>query len=280
MPEERSRRHASRFRFDLTHLPLLLSLFLPLFFLTSPSFLQAQSFSRRASREILARADALVSYPERDFSAEYTVTEVRPGEGTSRIVFVMFRRDRNDIYTILIQEPEQDKGKGYLKIGENLSLYDPVARRFTTVSASDRFESTGARNSDFTQSSLAEDYRIVGHTTERLGAYATDVYDLEALHDDVTFPRMRIWIDETGLVRKAEDYSLSGRHMRTTAIPNYRQIGDRYVPVRIVIQDELRGREIDGRFQHQRTLIEVERPSFQEVPEMVFSRTFLERVSE
>jgi len=262
------------------HLPLLLFSLLVLFSLTSPTFLAAQSFSRGESREILARADALVTYGGRDFSAEYTVTEVRPGEGTSRTVFVMFRRDDTDTYTILIQEPSQDRGKGYLKQGETLSLYDPVARRFTTVSASDRFEGTGARNSDFTQSTLADDFRIVGHTTEQLGAYATDVYDLEAIHDDVTFPRMRIWVDENDLVRKAEDYSLSGRHMRTTAIPNYRQVDDRYVPVRIVIQDELRGRQVDGRFQNQRTLIEVAKPSFQELPEMVFTRAFLERAGD
>ncbi|MFW5642612.1 MAG: outer membrane lipoprotein-sorting protein [Alkalispirochaeta sp.] len=263
--------------------PLAFNLTFPLFLLAlliPATVVNAQSFSRAESREILAAADALVTYPDQDFSAEYTVTEVRPGEGTSRIGFVMFRRDRNDIYTILIQEPSQDKGKGYLKIGDNLSLYDPVARRFTSVSASDRFEGTDARNSDFTQSSLATDYEIVDHTTEELGAYATDVYDLEALHDDVTFPIRRIWVDESGLVRKAEDYSLSRRHMRTTAIPDYRRIGDRYVPIRIVIQDELRGRRVDGRFQHQRTLIEVAKPSFQEVPDMVFSRTFLERVSD
>jgi hypothetical protein len=260
--------------------PLLLFSLLSHFILTPPGFLTAQSFSRAESREILARVDDLVTYPERDFSGEYTVTEVRPGEGQSRTVFVMFRRDRNETYTILIQEPSQDRGKGYLRIGGTLQLYDPVARRFTSVSARDRFEGTGARNSDFTQSTLAQDFTIVGHTTAQLGSYATDVYDLEAIHDDVTFPRMKIWIDENDLVRKAEDYSLSGRHMRTTAIPNYRQLDDRYVPVRIVIQDELRGREVDGRFQHQRTLIEVAKPSFQELPEMVFTRAFLERAGD
>jgi outer membrane lipoprotein-sorting protein len=238
---------------------------------------QDQEFSAAESRRILERVDALVTYPEDDFSAEYTVTEVRPGESTSRTQFVLFRRDRADSYTILIQEPAQDRGKGYLRIDDNLWLYDPVARRFTVVSASDRFENTGARNSDFNQSTLADDYRIVGHTTERLGAYETDVYDMEATHDDVSFPQMRIWIDQNDLVRKFEDYSLSGRHMRTTAIPNYQRIGDQFVPVRIVIQDELRGREIDGQFRNQRTMIEVEKPSLQEVPNMVFTRTFLER---
>jgi outer membrane lipoprotein-sorting protein len=238
---------------------------------------QGREFSAAESRRILERVDALVTYPEDDFSAEYTVTEVRPGESTSRTQFVLFRRDRADSYTILIQEPAQDRGKGYLRIDDNLWLYDPVARRFTVVSASDRFENTGARNSDFNQSTLADDYRIVGQTTERLGAYETDVYDMEATHDDVSFPQMRIWIDQNNLVRKFEDYSLSGRHMRTTAIPNYQRIGDQYVPVRIVIQDELRGREIDGQFRNQRTMIEVQKPSLQEVPNMVFTRTFLER---
>lgn len=246
----------------------------------APITTQGQELSAEESRRILERVDALVTYPEDDFSAEYTVTEVRPGESTSRTKFVLFRRDRADSYTILIQEPAQDRGKGYLRIDENLWLYDPAARRFTVVSASDRFENTGARNSDFNQSTLAEDYRIVDHTTEQLGAYRTDVYEMEATHDDVTFPFMRIWIDENDLVRKFEDYSLSRRHMRTTAVPNYRRLGGRYVPVRMVIQDELRGREVDGEFRNQRTMIEVEKPSLQDVPNMVFTRTFLERAGD
>ncbi len=236
-----------------------------------------QAISREQGRQILRRADALVTFPGDDFSAEYTITEVRPGEGTSRTEFVLFRRDRVNSYTILIREPAQDRGKGYLRIDDNLWLYDPVARRFTVVSASDRFQNTNARNSDFTQSTLADDYRIISHTTEQLGVYRTDVYDLEAIHDNVTFPKMRIWIDQNDLVRKFEDYSLSGQHMRTTAIPEYRTLEDRFVPVRIVIQDELRGRTIGGRFRNERTLIEIQRESLQEVPDMVFTRTFLER---
>ncbi len=245
--------------------------------LVSGTGLSAQEISRADSRRILRRVDELVTYEGQDFSAEYTVTESRPGEPASRTVFVLFRRDSAESYTILIREPAQDQGKGYLRIGDNFQLYDPVARRFEVIRASDRFENTGARNSDFNRSTLGDDYRIVSESREQLGAYATTVYDLEATHDEVSFPYRRIWIDTNQLVRKVEDYSLSRRHMRTTAIPNYQALGERYVPTRIVIQDELRGREIDGTFRHQRTLIEVARPSFQEVPDMVFTRTFLER---
>lgn len=265
----------------IIHAHLRRSFVLPLLMVAAlcgpESTFSQRGITREEGRDILRRADALVTFPGDDFSAEYTVTELRPGEGTSRTQFVLFRRDRVNSYTILIMEPAQDRGKGYLRIDQNLWLYDPVARRFTVVSASDRFQNTNARNSDFTQSTLADDYRVISQATEQLGVYRTNVYDLEATHDDVTFPRMRIWIDQNDLVRKFEDYSLSGQHMRTTAIPEYRELEDRFVPVRIVIQDELRGRTIDGRFRNERTLIEVQRESLQEVPDMVFTRTFLER---
>jgi outer membrane lipoprotein-sorting protein len=237
------------------------------------------SFSLEESRRILGMVDSLVSYEEYDFSGEYTIIDDKPGQGTSRTRTTIFRRDRQNTYTIIVMEPESDKGKGYLRQGDMLWLYDPVPRRFTVTSARDRFQNSNARNSDFTKSTLAEDYRIVGHSTQKLGTYNTDVYELEALTDEVSYPKMKIWIDQDNLVRKSEDYSLSGRHMRTTAVLDYTRIKDRYVPVRIVIQDELRGREVSGQFKNYRTLISVAKPSFQELPDMVFTRAYIERVS-
>jgi outer membrane lipoprotein-sorting protein len=256
---------------------LVVALFL---FSLAPSTLAADELSRADSRRILGRADDLVSYEGRDFSAEYTVIDYKPGQGNSRTKMTVFRRDSRDTYTIIIMEPESDRGKGYLRVGENMWLYDPVPRRFTVISARDRFQNSTARNSDFNKSTLAEDFRILGHREEQLGAFSTDVYDLEAVTDDVTYPKMKIWIDKNDLVRKFEDYSLSGQHMRTTAIPEYRQVDGRYIPVKIVIQDELRGREVDGVFRHERSLITVEKASFQSLPDMVFTRAYIERVSE
>ena len=76
--------------------------------------------------DILSRIDALVSYPDQDFSAEYSIVQDKPGQGTSETKSVIFRRDSDDKYLILILEPLVDKGKGYLKIGNNLWLYDPL----------------------------------------------------------------------------------------------------------------------------------------------------------
>ncbi|MBN1834965.1 MAG: outer membrane lipoprotein-sorting protein, partial [Spirochaetales bacterium] len=106
---------------------------------------------------ILAVIDAQVSYLDQDFSGEYTVTQEKPGQGRSVTRAAVFRRDREDKFVILILEPPVDKGKGYLKIGDTLWVYDPVSRRFNVTSARNRFQNSNARNSDFTSSTLARD---------------------------------------------------------------------------------------------------------------------------
>ena len=227
---------------------------------------------------ILSEIDAQVSYTS-DFSAEYTIIEYKPGQGSSTTKLAMFRRDIDDKYLILILEPEVDKGKGYLKIGNNLWLYDPVSRRFNVTSARDRFQNSNARNSDFTRSSLAEDYTITGESRAQLGVYSTRVYDLKATNDEVTYPQIKIWVDENNLVRKFEDYSLSGQLLRTTAIPRYQIVKDRYVPVQIVIIDALLGSIVDGEFQNERTVIAVANPTLEDLPDLVFTQAYLERVS-
>ena len=231
------------------------------------------------SENILEEIDAQVSYLEQDFSAEYTVMQEKPGQGRSITRAAVFRRDREDKFVILILEPAVDKGKGYLKIGDTLWIYDPVSRRFNVTSAKNRFQNSNARNSDFTSSTLARDYRIIGQSTERLGVYDTRVYELESLHDAVTFPFMKIWVDENKLVRKFEDYSLSRQLLRTVAIPSYQRVGERFVPVHIVMVDALQGRTVDGVFRNERTIIQVAKPTLGQLPDLMFTQAYLERAS-
>ena len=125
-------------------------------------FLAAASLcAEQDPRELLRKVDQLVSFLDSDFSAEYTFVENRPGEGFDSTQAVVFRRDAENKYLILIMAPAADRGKGYLKIGDSLWLYDPVPRSFVFTSASARFRNSNARNSDFTRSSFAMDYGVV-----------------------------------------------------------------------------------------------------------------------
>lgn len=230
--------------------------------------------------QLLKKADSLVTFPDSDFSAQYTFVQESPGQGTNSKQAMVFRRDKDNTYLIVIVKPEEDKGKGYLKSGNNLWFYDPVSRRFTFTSAKDRFQNMNARNSDFTRSNLAGDYKVKSSARQTLGKYDCWVLDLQATSDDITFPKMRIWIDEDGLVRKTEDYSYSGQHVRTVAFPKYQQIGTRYVPQTVVIFDELRGATINGTFVKERTTYTIARPSLERLPDATFTKTWLEKLGE
>ena len=232
-----------------------------------------------SDQELLLKVDSLASYYGTDFSAEYTIIQEKPGQGLSTTKAGVFRRDTNEIYVIVIMEPLINKGQGYLKEGNTLWIYDPQSRRFNTTSSADRFQNTNARNSDFTRSTLAQDYRVVAGEDAILGRFNCRLLTLEAITTDVTYPRMKVWISEDGLLRKTEDFSLSGQLLRTSAIPDYHQIGGRFVPKQILFVDALRGAQIGGRFVNERTQISIAKPSFSRVADAVFSKTFLESVN-
>jgi hypothetical protein len=228
---------------------------------------------------MLKTIDGLVSFLDTDFSAEYKIEQSKPGEGASVTNAVIFRRDKDEKYLILILDPPANKGKGYLKIGPNMWLYDPMARRFDFTSSKERFQNSNARNSDFTRSSYSSDYDFVSAKQEQLGKFQCWVLDLKANNDGVSFPRCRIWVSGDNLVRKTEDYSLSGQLMRTRAIPSYQQIGTRYVPVMLYIVDNLRGKTINGKFQNETTKITISKPSLNKLPDSIYTQAYLEKVS-
>ncbi|MDR1971511.1 MAG: outer membrane lipoprotein-sorting protein [Treponema sp.] len=229
--------------------------------------------------EILRRADALASYLDTDFSAEYTIVQDKPGQSRSTTVAGVFRRDSIETYVIVIMQPAVSRGQGYLKQGKTLWFYDPDSRRFNTSSSSDRFQNTNARNSDFTRSTLAQDYRIIGGEDEVLGRFRCRLLTLEAVTTEVAYPRMKIWISEDGLVRKTEDYSLSGQLLRTSAFPDYHRINDRFIPKRVLVEEALTGAVIDGKFVNERTQITINKPTFERIPDSTYSKTFLESVN-
>jgi len=242
-------------------------------------FFTATSLQAVSDQELLVKVDSLVSYYGVDFSAEYTIVQEKPGQGLSTTVAGVFRRDSKETFVIVIMEPAISKGQGYLKQGKTLWFYDPESRSFNTTSNAERFQNTNARNSDFTRSTLSEDYKVTMGEDVTLGRFKCRLLTLEAVTKDVTYPKMKVWISEDGLLRKTEDYSLSGQLLRTSAVPDYYQLNGRFVPKQILFVDALLGANINGKFINEKTQITISRPSFGKVADSVFSKTFLESVN-
>jgi outer membrane lipoprotein-sorting protein len=221
---------------------------------------------------ILRRIDESNRFEEHDFSCTYTIVSTKPDEGKEVTRAKMFRRDREEKFVLIILKPRVQRGQGYLQLEDNLWFYDPESRKFTHTSLKENIQNSEAKNSDLRGSSLAEDYSIQGWEEEQLGAYPVYVLKLQALHDEVAYPELRLWIRrEVPVVLKAENYSLSGRLMRTAYYPSYTKLGEKYIADKMLLVDELREGE--------RTQVTLTDPSIEAVPDHVFTKSYIERVN-
>lgn len=246
-------------------------------FLTAAAAAGAQDLTR--AEELLRRADRALSFLPYDLSAEYAIERRDPGGAAQTSVLTVFRRDRAGQFLALQLEPALERGKGYLKQGDILWLWDPVGRAFAFTSAAERFSDSGLRSADLGRAGYADDYVVAGVRRESLGKFMCTVLELRARHDRVLFPGARLWIsDGDDLVRKAEDYSLSGQLMRTTAVPSYQSVRDRWLPATMVIVDHLKSRVVNGVTTFERTTVTISKPSLEALPDALFTKDYLERV--
>lgn len=255
-----------------------------LFTLLLISFSNMFAVTKKEAQVLLKQAQDNTAFYESDFSGNYKVVQDKPGEGKTSYDALMYRRDKEAKWTILITGPAHDKGKGYLQYDSNIWFFDPADRRFTFTSSRDRFQNTNANNSDFAPQRFEQDYSIESFTEEKLGKFDCIVFSLKAKVKNVDYPGLKLWISkDDGLLRKKEDYSLTGQKLRTTAIPSYQNISSgkksRKLPVSMVIQDNLRGKKIDGKLQYERTVISISNVKIAKVEDSVYTKPYLEMMS-
>ncbi len=221
---------------------------------------------------ILREIDDLANFADSDFSAVYTIVSERPGEEREVTQARLFRRDLNDQFLILILQPEVQRGQGYLQIDENVWFYDPESRKFERTTIRENIQNSDAQNADLDQSSFSSDYTVQSWQEGTLGNFEVYLVDLEARSSDVAYDQVRLWIRrDPPLVLKEEDFSVNGRLMRTVLYPRYERVGNKIIPKQVLIIDELN----DG----ERTQLTMTDATTQTIPDSVFSKAYLERVS-
>lgn len=258
---------------------ILVTAFVAVFF-ALPAFSQ----NKAEYEALLKKAEDNTAFYETDFKGSYTVVQNKPGEGQNVTEAIMYRRDKTGAWTILVTGPAKEKGKGYLQFDSNIWFYDPADKRFTFTSAKDKFQNTNANNSDFAPQHYARDYSIESAEEVTLGKMNCVLFTLKAKVDSVDYPMLKLWITRNdGLVRKKEDYSLSGQKLRTTAIPSYQLVkagGKSYsIPVSMLIQDNLKGKKISGKVQYEQTQITIRNVEFAKVSDTVYTKPYLEMMS-
>ncbi len=222
---------------------------------------------------LVHQTDIRSSFYDSDMTATITMVSVSPEKGTMTRKEIIYRRDKDDAFLMLTLEPESRKGQGMLRVDNNMWRYDPTSRKFTHTTLKDQYEDTTVRNNDFRRSQRALDYSVTSLTSGTLGKYNVWIAELKANNDEVPFPYIKMWIDkEHTVVLKVEEYSLSKKLLRTSYYTNYVQIGASYVPTVQIFQD--------GLIPEKRTQVTYTNISTKPVPDDVFTKNYLERMSQ
>jgi len=231
----------------------------------------ATAFAAPDFKAMLAEIDAMQDFGKQDYSAVYSIVSEKPGENPSTTQIKIFRRDVQDQIVILIQKPEAQKGQGFLKIDDNMWMYDPSSGNFSHSTMKENINSTDAKNSDFKKYTFATDYDITKTEEAKLGAYEVWILSLTAKNNEVSYQKIRLTIRKDRAVPlKEEDFSVSDRLMRTTLfLPTYIQVGAKLIPAKIKMVDEIN--------KGQQSVLTISDVAVAKLPDSTFTKAFLER---
>ncbi|MCB9686402.1 MAG: outer membrane lipoprotein-sorting protein [Alphaproteobacteria bacterium] len=202
-------------------------------------------------------------------------------QGKSDLLYeaVIYRRDVSDKLAILFTKPQQEAGKGYLRLDNNLFFYDPAVGQWERRTERERIGGTGSNRQDFDQSRLAEEYDPTWVETAPLGKYTTEHLKLTVKTGvDVAYPTVELWIDQaTGNILKRQDFALSGKLMRTTFYPQWNKLfspsknAEVYFPKEIRIFDEVQAGTS--------TTIVIQQVDLNTLDDSIFTKAWLEAKS-
>ena len=161
-----------------------------------------------------------------DYKAMALIDQRRRKEASAVFQTAIYRRDEDDRFMLLFVKPRSEAGKGYLRIEQNLFMYDPTVGKWERRTERERLMGTDTRRADLDAWRLAEQYRGRFVADEKLGRF--EVHHIELLAKPearVPYPKAHLWVDKaTHNVLKRQDFGLSDRLIRTAYYPKWRVV--------------------------------------------------------
>ena len=109
---------------------------------------------------MLKAVDANGDFGSQDYSAMFTIVTQKPTEKDSVMQVKLFRRDNNDQMVWIMQKPEAQKGQGFLKVDENVWMYDPESGKYSHSTMKETIQNSKAKSSDLKKTSYGDDYTV------------------------------------------------------------------------------------------------------------------------
>ena len=208
-----------------------------------------------------------------DLTTTFTLVQQKPGEADRVLRVKVYRRDSVSSYTLIYLYPDSEKGKGYLRAGDDLFLYFPTTREFVYRNRKEDIGGTDARADLFGSMKIMEQYYVDYLGTQKVSKWDCDVVRLDAKALDVSFPIQKWYVRKSdGLPVKVENFSVSETLMRTYYYIDYHAVAnDKYLFTKLLAVDNLE--------KGQKTLLTNEDIVTDKIPGYVFTKAFLEQQS-
>jgi len=227
---------------------------------------------------ILKTIDEIYSL-KTDARADVTVTQQKVEQGTKVISMQYFRRDSDDSFLIVMTGPENEKGNGYLRGGDNFWMYRRNTRTFQHINRDESIGGSDAHGDDFEERKMTEMYDAVRNpagdelfSEEMLGKIPVVKFEVKAKVNDVDYPKKIYWVrKDNNLILKEEAYSMSGPLMQPGYYLKYTTVDGQYVAVKFMFIDEFE--------KGNKSVIEIANISTQRLADSIFTKAYLENLS-
>jgi hypothetical protein len=236
--------------------------------LAAPAQTRAAAPPGISAEEILLRADD-ARFPQESFEVVAKIRSSENGASTEeRLYKVLSKGNENTI--VMTVEPAAERGQILLMRGRDLWIFLPRVSQPVRLSLAQRLTGQVA-NGDIARANFTGDYtpHLVG--TEKVGKDPLYVLDLIAVDRKVTYQRVRYWVRQQDYrPYKAEFYSLSDRLLKTCRYEQFRSLGGKTRPTKLVLSDALN--------KGAQSTLEYSDMKLRELPDQIFTKEYLRRL--
>ncbi|MFP4373325.1 MAG: outer membrane lipoprotein-sorting protein [Spirochaetaceae bacterium] len=194
----------------------------------------------QSAEEIIRRLEANQTH-ETSRTEGRMVIHDRFGRRTTE--FIMFARGSDD--ALIEFTSAEEAGQKVLRTDDEIYLFYPDASELIRLQgAALRRSMLGSDVSyeDMTgNKGYLDTYDVRVSGREEIDGNSCHVLDLEATSRDVAYPRQTLWVDaELHVMRRAEQYALSGRLLKVMEVKELMRQDGKIFPAHITIRDKLK----------------------------------------
>ena len=219
------------------------------------------------AENIVAKADD-IRFPQEDFEVVVTITSAHSEQNDSHKYQILSKgRDKTVVITAY---PPSERGQILLMKDRDLWAYMPNVSQPIRLSLAQRLTGEVA-NGDLTRANFSGDYNATLLKTEIIEDQNYQVLNLVAVDRSVTYHRVVYWVNKANFrPYKAEFYSASGRLMKICRYTEYRKLGGKLRPTRLIMVDALRKGE--------KSVLEYSNLQARNIPDKVFTKDYLKKL--